>query len=76
MKKITLFQYVVVYLIGCFLFIGTNVFAEPSGKVIIFHAGSLSVPFKHLEMAVETKYTKLDIVLEAAGSRKCARKIT
>ena len=55
---------------------GSQAFGEPSGKVIIFHAGSLSVPFSHLEMAVETKYTKLDIQREAAGSRKCARKIT
>ncbi len=50
--------------------------AGPSGKVVIFHAGSLSVPFKHLEMAVETKYSGLNIQREAAGSRKCARKIT
>jgi molybdate/tungstate transport system substrate-binding protein len=55
---------------------GFQAFGEPSGKVIIFHAGSLSVPFKHLEKAVEAKYPKLDIQLEAAGSRKCARKIT
>ena len=55
---------------------GTQAFGEPSGKVIIFHAGSLSVPFSHLELAVEMSYPKLDIQLEAAGSRKCARKIT
>ena len=55
---------------------GSQAFGEPNGKVIIFHAGSLSVPFNHLEKAVETKYPKLDIQLEAAGSRKCARKIT
>jgi molybdate/tungstate transport system substrate-binding protein len=55
---------------------GAQAFGEPSGKVIIFHAGSLSVPFSHLEMAVEMSYPKLDIQREAAGSRRCARKIT
>lgn len=55
---------------------GAQAFGEPSGKVIIFHDDSLSVPFSHLEMAVETKYPKLDIQREAAGSRMCARKIT
>ncbi len=64
------------FLIIIIILFGTQAFGGPKGKVIIFHAGSLSVPFKHLEMAVETKYPKLDIQLEAAGSRKCARKIT
>jgi molybdate/tungstate transport system substrate-binding protein len=58
------------------LLFGFQAFGEPSSKVIIFHDGSLSVPFKHLEKAVEMNYPKLDIQLEAAGSLKCARKIT
>lgn len=63
------------FLMIIIILLGTQAFGEPSGKVIIFHADSLAVPFKHLEMAVETKYPQLDIQLEAAGSRKCARKI-
>ena len=45
-------------------------------KVIVFHAGSLSVPFAQMEKAFESKYPQYDLVREAAGSRACARKIT
>jgi molybdate/tungstate transport system substrate-binding protein len=45
-------------------------------KVVVFHAGSLSVPFSQIEKAFELKYPKFDVVREAAGSRACARKIT
>jgi molybdate/tungstate transport system substrate-binding protein len=45
-------------------------------EIIIFHAGSLSVPFKELA----TEYEKLNpgtkVLLEPAGSLVCARKIT
>lgn len=53
-----------------------SVGAEPSGKVIIFHAGSLTVPFAKMEKQFEAKYPKVDIIREPAGSRKCVRKIT
>lgn len=49
--------------------------AEPTGKIIIFHAGSLSVPLKAVEKDFEAKYPKVDVLREAAGSQKCARKI-
>jgi len=49
---------------------------ELGGKVIIFHAGSLSVPFKQISDEFEKKYPHVDIVLEGAGSRQCARKIS
>ncbi len=61
---------------GIIMLCCSQAFGEPGGKVIVFHAGSLSVPFNHLEQALESKYPKLDIQREAAGSRKCARKIT
>ena len=45
-------------------------------EIIIFHAGSLSVPFKELA----TEYEKLNpgtkVLIEPAGSLVCARKIT
>jgi molybdate/tungstate transport system substrate-binding protein len=44
--------------------------------VIVFHAGSLSVPFEEMEKAFEQKHPGIDIELEAAGSQACARKIT
>lgn len=48
---------------------------EVSGKVIIFHAGSLSVPFAMMEKDFEKTHPGIDVEREAAGSRKCARKI-
>lgn len=46
-----------------------------SGDLIIFHAGSLSVPFREIATAFQKKYPKVNVILEAAGSRECARKI-
>ncbi len=45
-------------------------------KIIVFHAGSLSVPFSQIEKKFESKYPQYDIVREAAGSLACVRKIT
>ncbi len=45
-------------------------------KVIVFHAGSLSVPFSQIEKAFEAKYPKYDVQREASGSRAAARKIS
>jgi len=47
-----------------------------SGEIVIFHAGSLSVPFKEIAAAFKEEYPDLKISLEAAGSVACARKIT
>jgi len=43
--------------------------------VIIFHAGSLSVPFEEMEKRFEENHPGIDIQREAGGSTKCARKI-
>jgi molybdate/tungstate transport system substrate-binding protein len=45
-------------------------------NVIIFHAGSLSVPFSKLREEYEKKNPGVKILLEPAGSLVCARKIT
>jgi len=45
-------------------------------KIVIFHAGSLSVPFSQMEKAFEAEYPEYDIQREASGSRAAARKIT
>jgi len=50
--------------------------AEPQGKLIIFHAGSLTVPFAKMEKVFETKYPKLDILRTPGGSTKMARMIS
>jgi len=49
--------------------------SEIKGKVVIFHAGSLTLPLYKMEKAFEAAHPGVDIVREAAGSRTCARKI-
>lgn len=46
------------------------------GELVIFHAGSLSVPFRELGEAFRKKHPGVRIRAEAAGSRHCARKIS
>ena len=46
------------------------------GTLTIFHAGSLSVPLEEIEKRFESMYPDIDVQREAAGSQKCARKIT
>ncbi len=47
-----------------------------SGDLIIFHAGSLSVPFKELAAEFNKLYPDVKILMESAGSVASARKIT
>lgn len=53
-----------------------SVFAGPSGKLRIFHAGSLTVPFNSIEKAFEAKFPEVDVLREAGGSTKMARLIS
>jgi molybdate/tungstate transport system substrate-binding protein len=60
-----------------FLFLSAfSVQAQPSGKLMIFHAGSLSVPFAAMEKAFEAQYPEVDVQREAGGSTKMARLIS
>lgn len=59
---------VVTALISCNYDAGDN-------QLIIFHAGSLAVPFKEIAAEFNEKYPEVEVVMESAGSRKCARKI-
>jgi len=47
-----------------------------SGELVIFHAGSLAVPFKEIASAFEKDNPGIKVLREAAGSRACARKIS
>ena len=47
-----------------------------AGKVIIFHAGSLTVPMGELTTAFQAHYPDVTFETEAAGSRTCARKVS
>lgn len=64
---------VLALMIGAMAMVGP---AHAKEKIVIFHAGSLSVPFAHIEEAFEAKYPQYDIQREASGSRAAARKIT
>ncbi len=50
--------------------------AEPAGRCIVFHAGSLTVPFAAMEKDFERQYPRVDVLREAGGSTKMARMIS
>jgi molybdate/tungstate transport system substrate-binding protein len=50
--------------------------AQTKAEVIIFHAGSLSIPMKQMAAAFNQQYPDVKVLREAGGSRICARKIT
>ncbi len=45
-------------------------------RLIVFHAGSLSVPFRKISRMFMRDHPDVIVLLEAAGSRSCARKIS
>ncbi|CAG35290.1 tungstate ABC transporter substrate-binding protein WtpA [Desulfotalea psychrophila] len=69
-------------IIGCYflcaalVFLAGTSFAADKEKLVIFHAGSLSVPFKVMEKAFEKQHPNIDILREAGGSTKMARMIS
>jgi molybdate/tungstate transport system substrate-binding protein len=72
MKKILLYiSAVSILVLSCNT--GSN---QKQKEIIIFHAGSLSVPFKQISQEYEKRNPKVKILLESAGSIVCARKVT
>jgi len=72
MKQILIFSILTVFILtGC-----RNSNSGKSIEIIIFHAGSLSVPFKKLKNEYEKMNHNVKILLEPAGSLVCARKLT
>ena len=55
---------------------GQTAKASLSGDLIIFHAGSLSVPMKEVAAAFNKLYPEVNFLMESAGSVASARKIT
>jgi molybdate/tungstate transport system substrate-binding protein len=45
-------------------------------QLTVFHAGSLSVPFQQIADRFMVEHPEVQVLLEAAGSRHCARKIS
>ena len=62
-------------IIGLSLFdqVGCN---SQKRKLIIFHAGSLAMPFKEASEAFQKIYPDIEILTEASGSVEAARKVT
>jgi molybdate/tungstate transport system substrate-binding protein len=70
---------ILVYLLIVFFVIVSGSVSAQSSKqkeVIVFHAGSLSVPFKQIAAEYEKKNPHVRIIMEPAGSLVCARKVT
>ncbi|MDY7001196.1 MAG: tungstate ABC transporter substrate-binding protein WtpA [Thermodesulfobacteriota bacterium] len=77
MKKVSSRKsFFVLWVLVITLFAVGSASAEPSGKVVIFHAGSLAVPFKAMEKSFEAMYPGVDVLREAGGSTKMARMIS
>lgn len=56
------------------ILISTSSYAKE--RIIVFHAGSLSIPFDKISKVFEKKYKNYTLVREASGSRMAARKIS
>jgi molybdate/tungstate transport system substrate-binding protein len=69
-------KWIFVFFLGLAVLFPFSIGAEPQGKLIIFHAGSLTVPFAKMEKFLEGKYPKLDILRTPGGSTKMARMIS
>jgi molybdate/tungstate transport system substrate-binding protein len=77
MKKFENFmKFVLVVLLAVGVLFPLSAGAEPQGKLIIFHAGSLTVPFAKMEKIFEATYPKVDVLREGGGSTKMARMIS
>ena len=55
---------------------GTGAAPALEGELVIFHAGSLAVPFRDIAAAFTRRHPRVSIRTEVAGSRTCARKIS
>lgn len=63
-------------LIPVLLLLGCSANEPSTIPIVIFHAGSLSIPLEAVEVAFESEYPQYDVRREPAGSRTSARKIT
>lgn len=64
------------FLLSFLLMVGCAYQGKKHDEVIIFHAGSLSVPLNRVREIYEKKHPGVSILLEPSGSLVCARKIT
>jgi len=74
MRKVSLFSFVIatILLFSC----NNSQNKSENNQLIIFHAGSLSLPLKHMKEEFQKENPNVEILMESAGSVACARKIT
>ncbi len=65
----------ILVIVALLLFVGCKKSSQPI-EITVFHAGSLSKPFKSMKAEFEKEFPNTIVLLEAGGSRACARKIT
>jgi molybdate/tungstate transport system substrate-binding protein len=77
-KRACLSQTIKTFLITIWLLClsGVSLAGPPTGKLVIYHAGSLAVPFATIEKGFEKKYPGIDVVRTSGGSTKMARLIS
>jgi len=73
MKLINRISFIVL-LLG--IVFSNNLSAQANNQLIIFHAGSLTVPFEKIIDGFENENPGVEVLKEIAGSRECARKIS
>ncbi len=79
MRKEVVFLLILAFAIGFQSCKNQNKKEQSNGlksDLIIFHAGSLSIPFRIIAEEFEKENPGVNVLLEAAGSVACARKIT
>lgn len=74
MRKNTLLSFAIatIFLFSC----NNSQNKADNNQLIIFHAGSLSLPLKQMKEEFQKENPKVEILMESAGSVACARKIT
>lgn len=60
----------------CVLMISTTGWAKPQGQLVIYHAGSLTVPLKVIVKEFEALYPEVTVKRKSGGSTKMARLIS
>jgi len=76
MKKTLILSFIIVLMVSCNHKNQNKLTDSISGKLLVFHAGSLAVPFKEMADSFKVLHPNIEILAEAAGSVECARKIT
>lgn len=72
MKKLVNRSVLFVLILG----ITFSISAQQNNQLIIFHAGSLTVPFEKIINGFKKENPGVEVLKEIAGSRECARKIS